>query len=161
SRLHAAALREKLEPPRQPRCVRVGVAAARPESRSATLARRRSRPFCGNGAGTTCARQPSGRMSSMGARTAESPPRFSRHVGTVYPTEHKVGEDLLQRLIVELLRPLVERWLASRGTPSLTGADQFIYFRRGDVRGRVAPDVFVLPGVRPGRRVRSWKTWEE
>ncbi|MCC6874889.1 MAG: Uma2 family endonuclease, partial [Sandaracinaceae bacterium] len=25
----------------------------------------------------------------------------------------------------------------------------------------VAPDVFVLPGVRPTRRIRSWKTWTE
>ncbi|MFO0554330.1 MAG: Uma2 family endonuclease [Polyangiaceae bacterium] len=80
---------------------------------------------------------------------------------TVYPVEEKVGEDLLQRLIIEVLRPLVERWLTDRGVTGLTGADQFIYFKRGDVRKRVAPDVFVLPGVRPGRRVRSWKTWEE
>jgi Uma2 family endonuclease len=97
----------------------------------------------------------------MSARTARKHRPFVTHVGTVYPTEQKVGEDLLQRLIVELLRPLVERWLADAGTPALTGADQFIYFRRGDVRRRVAPDVFVLPGVRPGRRIRSWKTWEE
>jgi len=80
---------------------------------------------------------------------------------TVYPVEEKVGEELLQRWIIELLRPLVERWLASRKVIALTGADQFIYFRRGDTRGRLAPDVFVLPGVRPNRRIRSWKTWIE
>ena len=80
---------------------------------------------------------------------------------TVYPVEEKVGEELLQRWIIELLRPLVERWLASRKVIALTGADQFIYFRRGDTRGRLAPDVFVLPGVRPNRRIRSWKTWVE
>ncbi len=81
--------------------------------------------------------------------------------GTVYPTEEKMGEELLQRWIIELLRPLIERWLAERGVVALTGADQFIYFRVGDVRGRVAPDVFVLPGVRPTRRIRSWKTWTD
>jgi hypothetical protein len=80
---------------------------------------------------------------------------------TVYPVEEKVGEELLQRWIVELLRPLIERWLAEKKVTALTGADQFVYFRRGDTRGRVAPDVFVLPGVRSGRRIRSWKTWEE
>jgi Uma2 family endonuclease len=80
---------------------------------------------------------------------------------TIYPVEEKVGEELLQRLIVELLRPLIERWLKARGIKGLTGADQFIYFRRGDTRARVAPDVFILPGVRPGRRIRSWKTWDE
>ena len=72
-----------------------------------------------------------------------------------------MGEDLLQRRIMELLRPLVERWLAERGIKALTGADQFVYFRRGDTRGRVAPDVFVLPGIEPGRRIRSWKVWQE
>src|SRR5262249_23491487 len=66
----------------------------------------------------------------------------------------------LQRLVVELLRPLIERWLAEKKVRAFTGADQFIYFRQGDVRRRVAPDVFVLPGVRPGRRIRSWKAWE-
>lgn len=66
-----------------------------------------------------------------------------------------MGAELLQRWIVELFRPLVERWLAERGVRALTGADQFIYFRRGDVRGRVPPDVFVLPGVRPDRRMRA------
>ncbi len=72
-----------------------------------------------------------------------------------------MGEEMLQRLIMELLRPLVERWLAERGVKALVGADQFIYFRKGDIRGRVAPDVFVLPGVRPGRRIKSWKVWQE
>ncbi|MFO0554316.1 MAG: Uma2 family endonuclease [Polyangiaceae bacterium] len=93
--------------------------------------------------------------------TRAKSPLQAREDVTVYPVEEKVGEDLLQRLIIEVLRPLVERWLAERGVTGLTGADQFIYFKRGDVRRRVAPDVFVLPGVRPGRRVRSWKTWEE
>lgn len=78
-----------------------------------------------------------------------------------YPEEERVGEEILQRWIVELLRPLVASWLASRGVRALVGADQFVYFVRGELRARVAPDVFVLPGVRPDRRIRSWKTWEE
>jgi Uma2 family endonuclease len=94
-------------------------------------------------------------MATRPARSSDS-----RDV-TVYPVEEKVGEETLQRFIVELLRPLIERYLAERGVRALTGADQFIYFRRGDVRGRVAPDVYVLPGVRPNRRVRSWKTWQD
>ncbi|MBI2893620.1 MAG: Uma2 family endonuclease [Deltaproteobacteria bacterium] len=80
---------------------------------------------------------------------------------TVYPVEEKVGEDILQRWIAELLRPLIEQYIAGKKVRAFTGADQFIYFRRGDIRRRVAPDVFVLPGVRPDRRVTSWKTWEE
>ena len=90
-------------------------------------------------------------MSGKAARVARDT--------TVYPEEERVGEESLQRFIVELLRPMVERWLASRKVVAFTGADQFIYFEKGDVRRRLAPDVFVLPGVRPGRRIRSWKTW--
>lgn len=97
----------------------------------------------------------------MAPRSGRSAPKSDRRDITVYPTEEKVGEDLLQRHIVELLRPLIERYLAAKGTKALTGADQFIYFRRGDIRGRVAPDVFVLPGVRPDRVILSWKTWQE
>ena len=79
---------------------------------------------------------------------------------TFYPIEEKVGEDLLQRWIMELLRPLVERWLASRKVLALVGADQFIYYRQHAPTVRVSPDIYVLPGVRPGTRVPSWKTWE-
>jgi hypothetical protein len=45
---------------------------------------------------------------------------------TVYPVEEKVGEERLQHLIIELLRPLVARYLEKRGVLALTGADQFI-----------------------------------
>lgn len=87
------------------------------------------------------------------ARRAEDDP-------TVYPVEERVGEDLLQRLIVELLRPLIERWLADRGVEALVGADQFIYYRQHEPTARYAPDVYVLPGVAPDTRVTSWKTWQ-
>ena len=89
-----------------------------------------------------------------------APRRAQVHDPTVYPVEEKVGEDTLQRLIVELLRPLVERWLAQRGVQALVGADQFIYWKQFDPHQRVAPDVYVLPGVPPGTYVSAWKTWE-
>lgn len=71
-----------------------------------------------------------------------------------------MGEDSLQRWIVELLRPLLERWYAEQGKPRFVGADQFIYYQQHDPAKVIAPDVYVLPGVRPGERVRSWKVWE-
>lgn len=71
-----------------------------------------------------------------------------------------MGEDILQCWMLEVLRPLIERWLIERGTPSFVGADQFIYFERGQVSQRLAPDIFVLPGVPPGTRIPSWKLWE-
>lgn len=79
---------------------------------------------------------------------------------TVYPVEERVGEDILQRWIIELLRPLVERWLESQEHSDFVGADQFIYFKQYDPHQRVAPDLYVLPGVAPHTEVRSWKTWE-
>lgn len=80
---------------------------------------------------------------------------------TIYPQEERVGEDLLQRWIIELLRPLLQWWLGQRGVTALVGADQFIYWRQHDALARVAPDLYVLPGVRPDTRVRSWKLWQD
>jgi len=80
---------------------------------------------------------------------------------TVYPVEERVGEDMLQRWIVELLRPLLQRWLGHRGPPAFVGADQFIYYLPHTPILRVSPDIYVLPGVAPETRVRSWKTWEK
>ena len=48
---------------------------------------------------------------------------------TCYPVEGKVGVDSLQRLIAELLRPLLERWYSALGKPTFVGADQFIYYK--------------------------------
>lgn len=81
---------------------------------------------------------------------------------TIYPEEERVGEEMLQRWIAEVLRPLLERFLNRPGVeaPSFVGADQFIYYRQYDPHRRFAPDVYVLPGVAPDTRVRSWKTWE-
>jgi hypothetical protein len=79
---------------------------------------------------------------------------------TVYPEEERVGESMLQRWIVELLRPLLEWWLnVRRGRKAFVGADQFIYWRQHDAHARVAPDVYVLPGVAPQTPVRTWKIW--
>ncbi len=78
---------------------------------------------------------------------------------TIYPEEERLGEDILQRWIVEMLRPLLQRWLSSRRIVALVGADQFIYYRPHDAHARVSPDIYVLPGISPRRRVRSWKTW--
>ena len=80
---------------------------------------------------------------------------------TIYPVEEKVGEGILQRWIIELLRPLVDRWLKTRGLKAFVGADQFVYYRPHSPVDRVSPDVFVLPGVAPDTDVPSWKTWDK
>jgi len=44
--------------------------------------------------------------------------------------------------------------------PAHVGADQFIYWKEGTPTRRLAPDVYVLPGVDRSIAIRSWKTWE-
>lgn len=76
----------------------------------------------------------------------------------VYPETDDMGERDLQRLIAELLRPLLERHLAERGILAHAGADQFVYWAEGEPTKRIAPDLYVLPGVRqpsPARRSRA------
>ncbi len=71
-----------------------------------------------------------------------------------------MGESMLQRRIVELLRPLLEWWLNVRkGVRAFVGADQFIFWRQYDPFATVAPDVYVIPGVDPNLQPKSWKLW--
>jgi Uma2 family endonuclease len=79
---------------------------------------------------------------------------------THYPVEDDMGEGILQKLIVELLRPMIERWLADRAGPTFVGANQFIYWVQYEPTRAVAPDVYVLPGVSPDVAVKAWKLWE-
>ncbi|MCU0686654.1 MAG: Uma2 family endonuclease [Polyangiaceae bacterium] len=79
---------------------------------------------------------------------------------TVYPSEDHMGEGSLQRFISELVRVQIEGYLNGLGQLTFVGANQFIYWRQFDPSRKLAPDVFVLPGVRPGIKVDSWKVWE-
>ncbi len=78
----------------------------------------------------------------------------------VYPETDHMGEHEIQRLIAELLRPLIERFLEHQKKPAHVGADQFIYWEEDNPACRLAPDVYVLPGVDRDVAIASWKTWE-
>lgn len=80
---------------------------------------------------------------------------------TYYPTTDNMGEDALQAFIVELLRPLIARFLAHQGVRAFVGADQFIYWVQHAPTVSVAPDIYVLPGVSPDIAPRCWKVWEQ
>jgi Uma2 family endonuclease len=85
----------------------------------------------------------------------------ARRTHTVHhPETDHMGEDFLQRVIAEALRPLIARWLKSRRVRAFTGANQFLYWVPGDPTQRVAPDVYVLPKVDPGAVPSSWQLWE-
>ncbi len=83
-----------------------------------------------------------------------------RQVYARYPETDDMGEHELQRLIAEFLRPLLERWFAARSEVAHVGADQFFYWVEGDPTRRIAPDVYVVPGVAQNPPVASWKLWE-
>ena len=78
----------------------------------------------------------------------------------LYPESDDMGEHEIQRLIAELLRPLIDRFLLERRRPAHVGADQFIYWKEGTPTRRLAPDVYVLPGVDRSIAIPCWKTWE-
>lgn len=79
----------------------------------------------------------------------------------VYPVSDDMGEHELQTLMREMLRPMLARFLASRGVDAHAGSDQFIYWEKGNPAACVAPDVYVLPGVSQRRVISTWKTWLE
>jgi len=91
---------------------------------------------------------------------AESMRAPTKQPVAVYPETDDMGEHELQRLISELLRPMLARFLAERGLVAHAGADQFVYWAPGNPTKRIAPDLYVLPGVRQDIAIRSWKTWE-
>ncbi len=80
---------------------------------------------------------------------------------TIYPETDEMGEGELQRLICELLRPLLARFLAERAHGDVhVGSNQFLYYEKHNSAARIAPDVYVLPDVPQARVARSWKLWE-
>jgi hypothetical protein len=79
---------------------------------------------------------------------------------TIYREEDDVGEHELQTYILEILRPLLARFLATRGEHAHVGSDQFIYWVEHDPTQSVAPDLYVLPGVDQAIAIRTWKTFE-
>lgn len=72
-----------------------------------------------------------------------------------------MGEGELQRLMTELLRPMLARFLVERGETAHVGANQFIYWSKFAPTRSIAPDIYVLPGVPQSRVERIWKLWEE
>jgi hypothetical protein len=74
--------------------------------------------------------------------------------------EDDVGEHEIQTYILELLRPLLERYLTERGVRAHVGSDQFIYWKEHEPQQCIAPDIYVLPGVSQDIAIDVWKVWE-
>lgn len=95
-------------------------------------------------------------MMGEPAHTQKTP----RSDPTYYPSTDDMGRDALQISIVELLRPLIARFLAHRGVKAFVGANQFIYWVQYAPTISVAPDIYVMPGLSPDLRPPLWKLWE-
>ena len=83
--------------------------------------------------------------------------------------DDEMGQGLLQWLMLELLRPLIARLLRTEDQSNagekkhavpLVGADTYFYYVEGDSTRRLAPDLYVLPGVDPAAAPASWSLWQ-
>lgn len=54
---------------------------------------------------------------------------------------------------------MLRLWLRPRGI--YLAANMFLYYRKGDVKARKAPDIMAVKGVNVDVKRRSFKTWEE
>ncbi len=86
-----------------------------------------------------------------------------------YPdTDDNMGEDALHGMITELLRPLLQLFLTERAQraagdtaePVYVGSDQFLYCVERNPKKRIAPDIYVIPGVSAESEPYSWFLWE-
>src|SRR5688572_7690427 len=79
---------------------------------------------------------------------------------TIYREVAGVGEHEIQTYVLEVLRPLVERYLRELPRLARVGSDQYVYWRQHDPQACVAPDLYVLPGVSQDIAIDVWKVWE-
>jgi hypothetical protein len=110
------------------------------------------------------------------ARMTTVATKANDRLGVVYPDTDHTAENTLQSLMAEFLRPLIERLLREATIGSLAkkkvfrplraygscrvGSDQFWYYREGQPKKCVSPDVYVLTGVRATAAPASWLLWQ-
>lgn len=81
--------------------------------------------------------------------------------GVVYLSSDKMGESSLQFYVNSLLVLLLRDYFAAEGRAAFVSSNQFFYYRRGDPRSSVSPDLYVIDGeTRHPASVPSWKVWE-
>ena len=89
-------------------------------------------------------------------------PIGTMHDGVVYPSGdgEPMAENAYQyKAITDTVWTLQARF---RDDPAVyVAGDMFIYYRRGSVGARLAPDVFVFAGAKGDHPRYSWQTWAE
>lgn len=71
------------------------------------------------------------------------------------------GCSVLQAHIRRTLVVLLSSYVAALERPVFVGTNQFFYYKKGEPRAVVSPDVYTIDGIAGiPIEVRSWKTWE-
>ncbi len=78
----------------------------------------------------------------------------------LYPETDDMGENELQWFMSHLLQAQIEAWLKRRRVIAHAGGNTFLYYVKGDTARRIAPDVYVLPGIPQSKLGKVWKLWE-
>jgi hypothetical protein len=73
------------------------------------------------------------------------PPSYSyRYDDPIYPVSDNVGKGGLQAHVIGTLWRLLVDYFTTLERSTLVGANQFIYYRRGEPGAHVDPDVYVI-----------------
>jgi Uma2 family endonuclease len=93
------------------------------------------------------------RMAAIPLRQDVEYPRYPSSDG-----QPMAESDLHRKEMVDLIEALTRRY---QDTPDVyVAGNLFLYYRQGDPRSVVAPDVFLVKGVPKGNRL-TYKLWEE
>ena len=82
--------------------------------------------------------------------------------GVIYPSSdgEPMAENDYQFEAITYAASALKIWFRDVSTVYVAG-DMLIYYKRGDNRVRVAPDVFVVPGAKGDHPRQSWIVWSE
>lgn len=101
-------------------------------------------------------------MALDSAPNHASDPSPDASATVVYPDCDDMGETAYHSFACHLLIDLLDSYFAAHGRPVFVHGNQFFYYKKGDPRAVMAPDVYTVDDVTlHPTEVRSWKTWEQ
>jgi len=77
-----------------------------------------------------------------------------------YPVSDEMGETSDHYWAAHDLVALLADYVRRNRVPAVVGSDQFFYFKRGDPRAVVCPDLYIIDGEANNLKIDSWKVWE-
>jgi len=77
-----------------------------------------------------------------------------------YPVSDEMGETSEHYWAAHELVALLADYVRRNRVPAVVGSDQFFYFKRGDPRAVVCPDLYIIDDEPNDLKIDSWKLWE-